>query len=539
MGAHHSPMPLAVQSVFQLKKRFALASIANRHKLPLDMPQGMKSMSDIADIFIVGGGINGAGIARDASGRGLKVILAEKDDLASHTSSASSKLIHGGLRYLEHYEFRLVRESLKERELLMKSAPHLITPLKFILPYHKAMRPAFILRLGLFLYDHIGGRKLLPTTVTRNLGKHPAGKPLKTHFTKGFEYSDCKTDDARLVLHLAIDAAKHGATILTRTEVTNATRKDGLWTIQTRTKDGAQTQYRARTFVNAAGPWVDHIEGLAYPLPDSKKQIRMVKGSHIIVPKLYEGTQAYTFQNEDNRVIFAIPYEGDYTLVGTTDVPFDEDANTVVINSNERAYLCEVISRYFKKPVFDQDIVWSYSGVRPLVEDGSVNASNATRDYVLELDTKEGAPILSIYGGKITTFRRLAEDAMAKLKPHLNFTAKNWTASAHIPGGEMTYAGLAEFIKTTQTQYPWMDKEQLKRMVSAYGTRVQTLLDGSASTDDLGQYFGAGLYETELIYMRDKEWTRSGDDALWRRSKLGLHMSKAERSAVDAWFENG
>ena len=526
-------MPLADQRVIRLKKLLSLASIAKRHKLPLDM----KDMDEIADIFIVGGGINGTGIARDAAGRGLKVMLAEKDDLASHTSSASSKLIHGGLRYLEHYEFRLVRESLRERELLMKSAPHLISPLRFILPHHKAMRPAFILRLGLFLYDHIGGRKLLPATITRKLKKHPVGKPLKDHFSKGFEYSDCRVDDARLVLHAAIDAADRGAEILTQTEVISTARKDGLWTINTRNASGAENQYRARALVNAAGPWVDHIEDVTRPMPNSKKQIRMVKGSHIIVPKLYQGEQAYTFQNDDNRVIFAIPYEGKYTLIGTTDVPFEEDANHVSITTDESQYLCDVVSRYFTKKVETKDIIWSYSGVRPLVDDGSENASNATRDYVLELDTKEDAPILSIYGGKITTFRRLAEDAMATLQPFLKFTAHGWTATAHLPGGEMAYKGLQAFTKEMQNRYPWLPEARLARMVRAYGTRLEALLGNASCDADLGKHFGAGLYEAELNHMRTKEWAMNADDALWRRSKLGLHMTDTEHNSVDKWFK--
>jgi len=493
-------------------------------------------MSDIADIFIVGGGINGTGIARDASGRGLKVILAEKDDLASHTSSASSKLIHGGLRYLEHYEFRLVRESLMEREVLMKAAPHLIRPLRFILPHHKAMRPAFILRLGLFLYDHIGGRKLLPGTVTRKLRKHATGLPLKQHFKKGFEYSDCWVDDARLVLHAAIDAREHGATILTRTEFLGASRKDGVWIVKTREKNGDVTSYYARALVNAAGAWVDHIEGLSLPAPDSKKQIRMVKGSHIIVPKLYDGPQAYTFQNDDNRVIFSIPYENNYTLIGTTDVPFTEDANNVSIEETERVYLCNVISRYFNKQIKPKDIVWTYSGVRPLVDDGAKNASKTTRDYVLELDTKEDAPILSVYGGKITTFRCLATDAIDKLQPHLNFGTEEWTENAPLPGGDMGYEGLPTFIAAMQERYPWMGENQLERMIRAYGSRVTQVLGDATSNTDLGQNFGTGLYEAELTHMRRNEWAQTAEDALWRRSKLGLHMTDTQRNSVEKWF---
>jgi glycerol-3-phosphate dehydrogenase len=488
-------------------------------------------MNDLADIFIVGGGINGAGIARDAAGRGLKVILAEKDDLASHTSSASSKLIHGGLRYLEHYEFRLVRESLMEREVLLQAAPHLIHPMRFILPHHKAMRPAFFLRLGLFLYDHIGGRKLLPATATRNLRKHQTGQPLKGHFKKGFEYSDCWVDDARLVMLAAKDAAEHGAKILTRTEMTRASRSNGIWTIET-----TAGPFQARALVNAAGPWVDHIEGVASPEPLSKKSIRMVKGSHIVVPKLYEGNQAYTFQNDDNRVIFAIPYQGKFTLIGTTDVPFSADANHVHIDGDETTYLCDVISRYFNKAITAADVLWSYSGVRPLVDDGAANASKATRDYVLELDTQEQAPMLSVYGGKITTFRCLAEDAMQRLRPHLEFTNDDWTANATLPGGDMSYQGLIAFRNHIANEFSWLDEAHIKRLMNAYGTRIKNLLAGVTSKKDLGQHFGADLYEAELKYMVQEEWATCADDALWRRSKLGLHLTEAEQQAVKDWF---
>jgi len=492
-------------------------------------------MNKIADIFIIGGGINGAGIARDAAGRGLNVILAEKDDLASHTSSASSKLIHGGLRYLEHYEFRLVRESLMEREVLLQAAPHLIHPMRFILPHHSALRPAFVLRLGLFLYDHIGGRKLLPATRTLNLRKHKNGKPLNAHFKKGFEYSDCWVDDARLVVLTAKDAEEHGATILTRTKVLSATRCDGLWTITIEHK-GKQTTHKAKALVNATGAWVDDIEGKTSPSPKSRKQIRMVKGSHIIVPKLYDGEQAYTFQNADGRVVFAIPYQDNYTLIGTTDVPYSSDPNTVEIEEQEKAYLCDIASRSFEKTITPSDIAWSYSGVRPLADDGQKNASKTTRDYVLELDTQEGAPMLSVYGGKITTFRCLAEDAMERLQSHLNFSSPSWTEKAFLPGGEMGLDGLGDFIDSVVEQYPWLPQKQLIRMVKAYGTCLKTILGSKKSLSDMGQHFGAGLYEAELEYMRQAEWAITAEDALWRRSKLGLHMSNKERASVEEWF---
>jgi len=497
-----------------------------------------KKTKALVDIFVIGGGINGAGIARDAAGRGLSVILAEKDDLAAHTSSSSSKLIHGGLRYLEHYEFRLVRESLKERETLLKAAPHLIHPLRFILPHHKAMRPAFILRLGLFLYDYIGGRKILPATITRNLRKHPFGEPLQTHFTKGFEYSDCWVDDARLVCLAVKDAHEHGARILVGHEVIRASRSDGIWTITVSDKQRVPQTYHAKTLVNAAGPWVDEIEDKTHPAPASKKQIRMVKGSHIIVPKLYEGEQAYTFQHSDNRVIFAIPYEEAYTLIGTTDVPYKGDPNHVKIEKSEETYLCEVAAQYFSTPVKAADIVWRYSGVRPLVDDGQTSASKTTRDYVLELDTKEHAALLSIYGGKITTFRCLAEEALEELKPYLGFTSPDWTQHAPLPGGDMEYAGLSAYKTKLIADYPWLPIEILERYIRSYGTYSRKILKDTSSLKDLGHHFGAGLYERELTYMYTDEWATNAEAALWRRSKLGLHMTKTERLDVDTWFKN-
>lgn len=496
-------------------------------------------MNDIADIFVVGGGINGVGVARDAAGRGFKVVLAEKDDLTAHTSSSSSKLIHGGLRYLEHYEFRLVRESLTEREVLLQAAPHIIYPLRFILPHHKALRPAFILRIGLFLYDYIGGRKLLPASKSRRLRRHSSGQPLKHSFRKGFEYSDCWVDDARLVLLSAMDAQERGATILTRTLVTQAVRENGMWSIKTQSADGTTTTHKARAIVNAAGPWVDDVEGKASPEPKSRKQIRMVKGSHIIVPKLYEGPQAYTFQNADGRVVFAIPYETNYTLIGTTDVPYNDDPGHVEIDESEKAYLCELASSYFEQAVTVQDIVWHYAGVRPLVDDGAQSASKATRDYVLELDIQENTPMLSIYGGKITTYRCLAEDAVAHLIPIVspNESKPCWTEETPLPGGEMGYEGFHKFQHATRALYPWLASSLCNRLSRAYGSRIHILLKDKNCLIDLGQYFGAGLYEAELEYMKNHEWAMCAEDALWRRSKLGLHMTAEERQAVQDWFE--
>ncbi|UTW59649.1 glycerol-3-phosphate dehydrogenase [Kordiimonas sp. SCSIO 12603] len=495
-------------------------------------------MHSISDIFVVGGGINGAGIARDAAGRGLKVTLAEKDDLASHTSSASSKLIHGGLRYLEHYEFKLVRESLIEREILLQSAPHLIRPMRFILPHHKGLRPAFILRLGLFLYDYIGGRKLLPPTEVRALRKHTSGAPLKERYTKGFEYSDCWVDDARLVILAARDAENKGANILTQHEVIKATRENRIWHITVRNSQNEETTYKARALVNAAGPWVDDIEAKSSPAPDSRKNIRMVKGSHIIVPKVYDGAQAYTFQGGDNRVVFAIPYEEDYTLIGTTDVPFEADPNSVKINDTEKEYLCQLASNYFRRTIKPETIVWSYSGVRPLVDDGEKNASKTTRDYVLELDTKENAPLLSIYGGKITTFRHLAEEALEKLKPLLGFDEGTWTKDAHLPGAVgLNYADMDFFNTRIKHDYPFLPRALRLRFIEAYGNDIHSILEGCTSIEDMGQHFGACLYEAELKFMRDREWATCAEDALWRRSKLGLRLTAAEIEDVENWFQ--
>ncbi|MFC3052681.1 glycerol-3-phosphate dehydrogenase [Kordiimonas pumila] len=495
-------------------------------------------MAQVADIFIIGGGINGVGIARDAAGRGLKVILAEKDDLASHTSSSSSKLIHGGLRYLEHYEFRLVRESLMEREILLNAAPHLIRPLRFVLPHHKGLRPAFILRLGLFLYDYIGGRKILPPTKTLALTKHPHGKPLKPTLTKGFEYSDCWVDDARLVAMSAVDAARHGATILTRTKVLGAKRQKGLWNITVREPNGEMHVIKASALVNAAGPWVDKIEDKASPPPQSSKQIKMVKGSHIVVPRLYHGEQAFTFQHTDGRVIFTIPYENNYTLIGTTDVAFSGDPDQVSIDKHEKEYLCSVVSEYLEAPVIPESIIWSYAGVRPLVDDGAENASKTTRDYVLELDTQEGAPMLSVYGGKITTFRCLAEEALEKLQAFLQYGGQPWTASAPLPGGEMGYENIVFYIGAIKTAYPWLPDSLCHRYIRSYGTLTETLLSRKTSLEDMGQAFGASLYEAELVYLKQHEWATTAEDALWRRSKLGLHMTEEEQHSVAQWFES-
>ncbi len=499
-------------------------------------------MQTHSDIFIVGGGINGVGIARDAAGRGLSVTLVEQADLAGATSSASSKLIHGGLRYLEHYEFGLVRHSLMERETLWRIAPHIITPLRFVLPHHKGLRPAFILRLGLFLYDHIGGRKLLPPTKRINLRKDALGVPLADGFKLGFEYSDCWVDDARLVVFNAIGAAELGAEIHTRYSFVGAERRGGRWHIRVQTNDGEVVDVTAGMLVNAAGPWIDKVISACKLKLKNKGSVRLVKGIHIVVPKLYGHSRAYTFQNADGRVIFAIPYQGDYTLVGTTDTPFDTDPRTAAADDDEIKYLCEAVSEYFKTPLKPNDVVWSYSGVRPLYDDGAKNASKATRDYVLELMAPEGLPpLLNIYGGKVTTYRRLAEEVLEKLEPYADYKRGPWTSDASLPGGDLPGCAdpakaLEDFTAELAKKVPWLPPGLCQRLATSYGTRVHALLEGTASLKDMGEHFGVGLYAREIEFLQRTEWAQSADDILWRRSKLGLHMTEAQRQRVADWL---
>lgn len=486
------------------------------------------------DLLIVGGGVNGTGIARDAAGRGLSVVLTEQDDLASHTSSASSKLIHGGLRYLEYYEFRLVREALAEREVLLASAPHIIHPLRFVLPHHAGLRPGWMLRAGLFLYDHIGGRTALPGTRRVNLRADPTGAPLKALYQRGFEYSDAAVDDARLVALLAVDAAARGARILTRTRLLEARRDGDLWTCVLERRDGGRKTVTARALVNAAGPWVQTVLDLTGVAPDGRS-VKLVKGSHIVVPRMYEGDQAYTLQGGDGRVVFAIPYQDRFTLVGTTDIPFDADPAQVEASVEEIDYLCRTLGDYFENPPSPADVVWAYSGVRPLYDDGHANASAVTRDYVLDLRAETGAaPMLSVYGGKITTFRRLAEQALGMLQEPMGFTAEPWTHDAKAPGGELPRGGFQQLLVQTAARYPWLPQSVLTRMCHAYGVRIAAVLADAAAWSDLGKDHGAGLTEREVRYLVENEWAREPDDILWRRTKLGLHMSPAERGAFTA-----
>lgn len=485
------------------------------------------------DLAIIGGGINGVGIARDAAGRGLRVLLLERDDLAGHTSSASTKLVHGGLRYLEHYEFALVRKALKEREVLLRAAPHIIWPLEFVLPVDKGMRPAWMLRIGLFLYDHLGGREILPSSGSVRLRDDPRGDALRDRLERGFTYSDCWVEDARLVALSARDAAEHGADIRTRTECTALERGDDHWTITVDGDAGRET-LSARLLVNAAGPWVDRVNAL-YDSGRNQPQLRLVKGSHIIVPRQFDGDHAYIFQNGDGRIIFAIPYERDFTLIGTTDQPWSHDEAPARIDDGEVAYLCEAASEYFAKPITPDDVVWTYAGVRPLYDDKAMDASKVTRDYVFDYDDSK-APVLSIFGGKITTYRELSLQAVKTMAPALKCDSEDWTKTAKLPGGDFAYDGFDALVAACDGRWPYVPSPVMQRLVRAYGSDVPTMLAEVSGETDLGQDFGAGLYEIELRWLMTHEFARNADDVLWRRSKLGLHMTEDQRAAVAQWF---
>ncbi len=492
----------------------------------------------IHDILVVGGGINGCGVARDAVGRGFSVYLTEMDDLASGTSSRSTKLIHGGLRYLEHYEFRLVREALMEREVLWKMAPHIIWPMRFVLPYAEGgPRPAWLIRLGLFLYDHIGGRKLLPATKTLDMARDPAGKPLKPLFRKAFEYSDAWVNDARLVVLNARDAADRGATIRTRARLVSARREGAFWVA--RIEDGATgrvDEVRARLIVNAAGPWVDKV--LTGPIEQANvHNVRLVGGSHIVVPRKFEGERAYFFQNRDGRIMFAIPYEADFTLIGTTDKDFAGDPQAVRITDEEVDYLCAAASDYFATPVRREDVVWTYSGVRPLYDDGASKAQEATRDYVLKDEGGDcKAPIVNVFGGKITTYRRLAESTLERIEHHLGKRGKAWTASAALPGGDFATDGFDGEVAKLKAGFAFLQPSLARRLVRAYGTHARTVLGVARSEQDLGRKFGADLFEAEVRYLMQREWARTAEDVLWRRTKCGLKVSGEEMAALERYM---
>jgi glycerol-3-phosphate dehydrogenase len=483
----------------------------------------------VYDLAVIGGGVNGAGIARDAAGRGLRVLLVEQDDLAGATSSASTKLIHGGLRYLEFYEFRLVREALAEREVLLRAAPHIVWPLRFVLPHHAGLRPWWMIRLGLFLYDHLGQGKILPGTRSVDLRTDKVGAPLRAEYTRGFEYSDCWVDDARLVVLLARDAANHGAEIRTRTRCTRARVVDSVWHVTL--SDG--TECVARAVVNAAGPWVSQVlsEVLGHNAPT---RVRLVKGSHIVVRRLFDHDGCYIFQNRDGRICFAIPYERDFTLVGTTDEDYVGDPSQVAASVAEEDYLREAVGAYLRRPIAAADIVWRYAGVRPLRDDGASKAQETTRDYVLEL---EGTPpLLSVFGGKITTHRRLAEAAMAKLAPYFPGMGRAWTETAALPGGDFPWDGGSEVAAGLRRRYGFLTDATAHRLVRAYGTLAGEMLGDARAIGDLGCCFGADLTEREVGWLREREWARTAEDILWRRSKLGLRLSGAEAAALARWL---
>jgi glycerol-3-phosphate dehydrogenase len=492
------------------------------------------------DLAIIGGGINGCGIARDAAGRGLSVYLCEQADLASGTSSAATKLIHGGLRYLEYFEFRLVREALMEREVLWRIAPHIIWPLRFVLPYQKGLRPAWLLRLGLFLYDHLGGRELLPPTTTLNLTQNIVGQALEPgKYSLGFEYSDCWVDDARLVVLNARDAADHGATICTRTKAVAAERNADAWRLTTvdRRSGKAAEPIRARILINAAGPWVGDVLAVA-KRRNAPASIRLVQGSHIVVPRLYAHDRCYIFQNADKRIIFAIPYEGDFTLIGTTERDYVGDPADVRTTAEDIDYLCRSANQYFKTAISPAEVVWTYSGVRPLYDDGASKAQAATRDYVLDLD-ETGPPLLSIFGGKITTYRRLGQHALDKLARYLPASSsarRNWSGKIPLPGGDFSVQDFEHLVNDIGREHPWLDARHCRRLVRAYGTKARTVLDRASGWGALGRNFGNGLTEAEVIYLMREEWAEQTDDVIWRRSKLGLRLSKQQVANLESFM---
>ena len=489
------------------------------------------------DLAIIGGGINGCGIARDAAGRGLSVFLCEQNDLANGTSSSSTKLIHGGLRYLEYYEFRLVREALREREVLLNAAPHIIWPLRFILPHHKGLRPAWLIRLGLFLYDNIGGRKLLPGTSSVNLLTDEAGVPLKGDFKKGFEYSDCWVMDSRLVILNAQDAASKGADIRVRTKLISAKRSKGIWTLTILDKNSnTESTVQAKALINASGPWLDtllpHISHTK-----TAQHIRMVKGSHIIVDKLFDHNRAYIFQNDDGRIIFAIPFQNDFTLIGTTDVDFNGKPDEVEIDSTEISYLCEAANEYFTTQISPENVVYSYSGIRPLFDDGKSDAKAATRDYVLTLDTGDGdAPLLSIYGGKITTYRKLAESVLKKLKDFLPQTQAPWTETANLPGGNFSPDAFKEEVQKLRLACPFISDKHATRLIRTYGTCAHDMSKHIQTPEELGTHFGHQLYSFEVDYLLSEEWAQTAEDVLFRRTKIGLFLNAEEVDQLEEYI---
>jgi len=492
------------------------------------------------DLAVIGGGINGCGIARDAAGRGLSAYLCDQGDLGGATSSASTKLIHGGLRYLEFFDFRLVREALIEREVLLASAPHIIWPLRFVLPHHKGLRSWPVVRLGLFFYDHLGGRRILPPTRSIDLARDPTGRGLKAEYRRAFEYSDCWVDDARLVVLNARDAAERGATVRTRTRCVAARRAGGQWHLTMEdARDGSRSEIAADVLVNAAGPWVSQVIAEVAGL-NVASRVRLVKGSHIVVDRIFDHDRAYIFQNADGRICFAIPYEHDYTLIGTTDEDFDGDPTKATISEEETDYLLAAVSEYLERPVARDTIRWSYAGVRPLYDDDRARgAHEVTRDYVLGVEAPPGQPpLLSVFGGKITTYRRLAEQALQQLAGKFPHMGPPWTRTARLPGGDIPVTAFDEWARGVALRYPFLDPVLLYRLCRAYGSRVDTLLTGVAEPADMGRDFGAGLTERELGYLMTYEWAETAEDILWRRSKLGLHMRREQRVALERYLDD-
>jgi D-erythritol 1-phosphate dehydrogenase len=500
--------------------------------------EGTGAMSDygLVDLAVIGGGINGAGIARDAAGRGLKVLMCEQGDLAEATSSRSSKLVHGGLRYLEYAQFRLVREALAEREVLLQAAPHIIWPLRFVLPHVAAERPAWLVRLGLFVYDHLGARRRLPGCRRIELRQAPEGAPLKPEFALAFEYSDCWVDDARLVVLNALDAHRRGAAVLTRTTVTVARRSGGLWQLEMRDLGGFTHRVSARALVNAAGPWVEDVI-VRVAGGKATRHVRLVKGSHIVVAKFWPGPQAYVLQSHDGRVVFVLPFAGERCLIGTTDVAYSGDPNAAAIDDGEIDYLLAVVNRYVRRPLARAGILHAFAGVRPLLDDKTANPSAVTRDYLLELDTEQGrAPLLSIFGGKITTFRRLAEQAVEILLPFLPHRGRPWTRSAPLPGGEMPAGNFAAFVAEFAARHPFLPAALAQHYARLYGTRAEALIGEATALGDLGQWFGGLLYEREAQFLVDTEWARTAQDILERRTKHGLGLDRGAQARLEQWM---
>ena len=488
------------------------------------------------DVVVVGGGVNGAGIARDAAGRGLKVLLCEQHDLAAHTSSSSTKLIHGGLRYLEFMEFNLVRKALAEREVLLAAAPHIMYPMRFVMPHDSSLRPAWMIRIGLFLYDHLARRRSLPGSAQIDLRQHAAGQPLQKRFGKGFEYSDGWVDDARLVVLNALGAYEHGADIRPRTRCQSiASDERGGWLVTLESASGAVSSVRARAVVNAAGPWAALFNSSSAPRA-ARHGLRLVKGSHIVVPKLFDHTYAYIFQAADRRVIFAIPYEDNFTLIGTTDVEHHGSPADAKISPEETCYLCDEVNRYFSRAITPDDVVHSYSGVRPLLEDEATDARAVSRDYALELTTTP-APLLSVFGGKITTYRVLAEEAVNRLCSAIGVTHDPWTASAPLPGGDLDGGDFDVFLRQLATRYTLLPAPLLHRLARAYGSRVIRILKDAKTTADLGHEVCPGLFAAELDYLVSVEWATTAEDILWRRSKLGLHLPADAAVDVGNWLK--